>query len=126
MSFRIESTTNQQVENKPNPINQKIDRSFQSFLKESLQTQTPSTEMKISNHAQKRMEERGIELNQSDLNSIEGAVEELNQKGSKNALIVYKNMAFITSINNRTIITAMHTDEMETITNIDSMKKINN
>ncbi|AGY82341.1 TIGR02530 family flagellar biosynthesis protein [Carnobacterium inhibens] len=126
MSFRIESTTNQLVENKPNPINQKIDRSFQSFLKESLQTQTPSTEMKISNHAQKRMEERGIELNQSDLNSIEGAVEELNQKGSKNALIVYKNMAFITSINNRTIITAMHTDEMETITNIDSMKKINN
>ena len=126
MSFRIESTTNQQVENKPNPINQKIDRSFQSLLKESLQTQTPSTEMKISNHAQKRMEERGIELNQSDLTSIEGAVEELNQKGSKNSLIVYKDMAFITSINNRTIITAMHTDEMETITNIDSMKKINN
>lgn len=126
MSFRIESTTNQLVENKPNPINQKIDRSFQSFLKESLQTQTSSTEMKISNHAQKRMEERGIELNQSDLTSIEGAIEELNQKGSKNSVIVYKDMAFITSINNRTIITAMNTDEMETITNIDSMKKINN
>ena len=124
MSFRIESTTNQLVENKPNSINQKIDRSFQSFFNESLQT--PSTEMKISNHAQKRMEERGIELNQSDLTSIEGAVEELNQKGSKNSLIVYKDMAFITSINNRTIITAMHTDEMETITNIDSMKKIDN
>lgn len=124
MSFRIESTTNQLVENKPNSINQKIDRSFQSFFNESLQT--PSTEMKISNHAQKRMEERGIELNQSDLTSIEGAVEELNQKGSKNSLIVYKNMAFITSINNRTIITAMNTDEMETITNIDSMKKIDN
>ncbi|MEK4947382.1 MULTISPECIES: TIGR02530 family flagellar biosynthesis protein [Carnobacterium] len=124
MSFRIESTTNQLVENKPNSINQKIDRSFQSFFNESLQT--PSTEMKISNHAQKRMEERGIELNQSDLTSIEGAIEELNQKGSKNSVIVYKDMAFITSINNRTIITAMHTDEMETITNIDSMKKINN
>lgn len=124
MSFRIESTTNQLVENKPNSINQKIDRSFQSFFNESLQT--PSTEMKISNHAQKRMEERGIELNQSDLTSIEGAIEELNQKGSKNSVIVYKDMAFITSINNRTIITAMNTDEMETITNIDSMKKINN
>lgn len=124
MSFRIESTTNQLVENKPNSINQKIDRSFQSFFNKSLQT--PSTEMKISNHAQKRMEERGIELNQSDLTSIEGAIEELNQKGSKNSVIVYKDMAFITSVNNRTIITAMNTDEMETITNIDSMKKINN
>lgn len=125
MSFRIEDAPRQIVENQTNPINQKIDRTFQSFFKESLQTQTTSTEMKISNHAQKRMEERGIQLNQSDLTTIEGAVEELNQKGSKNSLIVYKDMALITSINNRTIITAMNTSEMETITNIDSVKKIN-
>lgn len=125
MSFRIEDAPRQIVENRTNPINQKIDRTFQSFFKESLQTQTTSTEMKISNHAQKRMEERGIQLNQSDLTTIEGAVEELNQKGSKNSLIVYKDMALIASINNRTIITAMNTSEMETITNIDSVKKIN-
>ena len=126
MSFRVESASNQAIENRANLNNQKIDRTFSTFLNESLQNQTTATEMKISNHAQKRMEERGIQLNQSDLTTIEGAVEELNQKGSKNSLIVYKDMAFITSINNRTIITAMNTDEMETITNIDSMKKINN
>ncbi|AEB30647.1 conserved hypothetical protein [Carnobacterium sp. 17-4] len=125
MSFRIEDAPHQIVENKTNPINQKIDRTFHSFFKESLQTQTSSTEMKISHHAQKRMEERGIQLNQSDLTTIEGAVEELNQKGSKNSLIVYKDMALIASINNRTIITAMNASEMETITNIDSVKKIN-
>lgn len=125
MSFRIEDAPRQIVENKTNPINQKIDRTFHSFFKESLQTQTTSTEMKISHHAQKRMEERGIQLNQSDLTTIEGAVEELNQKGSKNSLIVYKDMALIASINNRTIITAMNASEMETITNIDSVKKIN-
>ncbi|MER2110884.1 MAG: TIGR02530 family flagellar biosynthesis protein [Carnobacterium sp.] len=125
MSFRVEGTLNQTIEKRSNPINQKIDRTFQSFFKESLQTQTTSTEMKISNHAQKRMEERGIQLNQSDLTTIEGAVEELNQKGSKNSLIVYKDMALIASINNRTIITAMNASEMETITNIDSVKKIN-
>jgi len=125
MSFRVEGAQNQTIENRPNPINQKIDRTFQTFFKESLQTQTSSTEMKISNHAQKRMEERGIQLNQSDLTTIEGAVEELNQKGSKNSLIVYKDMALIASINNRTIITAMNASEMETITNIDSVKKIN-
>lgn len=125
MSFRIEDEPRQIVENKTSPINQKIDRTFQSFFKESLQTQTSSTEMKISNHAQKRMEERGIQLNQSDLTTIEDAVEELNQKGSKNSLIVYKDMALIASINNRTIITAMNASEMETITNIDSVKKIN-
>lgn len=125
MSFRVESASNQAVENRPNQINQKIDRTFSSFLTESLQKQTTSTEMKISHHAQKRMEERGIQLNQSDLTTIEDAVEELNQKGSKNSLIVYKDMALITSIANRTIITAMNTNEMETITNIDSVKKIN-
>ncbi|WP_035055025.1 TIGR02530 family flagellar biosynthesis protein [Carnobacterium pleistocenium] len=116
---------NQTIANSSNPINQRIDRTFRSFLTESLQEPTPSTEMKISNHAQKRMEERGIQLNQSDLTTIAGAVEELNQKGSKNSLIVYKEMALIASIANRTIITAMNTNEMETITNIDSVKKIN-
>lgn len=125
MSFRVESAPNQAVENRPNPIHQKIDRTFSSFLTESLQNQSPSTEMKISNHAQKRMEERGIQLNESDMTNIEGAVEELSQKGSKNSLIVYKDMALIASINNRTIITAMNTNEMETITNIDSVKKLN-
>lgn len=125
MSFRIEDAPRQIAENKTNPINHKIDRTFQSFFKESIQTQAPSTEMKISNHAQKRMEERGIQLNQSDLTTIEDAVEELNQKGSRNSLIVYKDMALIASINNRTIITAMNASEMETITNIDSVKKIN-
>lgn len=125
MSFRVENASNQAIENRVNPINQKIDRTFSTFLNESLQKQTTATEMKISHHAQKRMEERGIQLNQSDLTTIEGAVEELNQKGSKNSLIVYKDMALITSIPNRTIITAMNTNEMETITNIDSVKKIN-
>ncbi|WP_407371258.1 TIGR02530 family flagellar biosynthesis protein [Carnobacterium sp.] len=125
MSFRVEGAQNQSIENRSNLINQKIDRTFQTFFKESLQTQASSTEMKISNHAQKRMEERGIQLDQTDLTTIEDAVEELNQKGSKNSLIVYKDMALIASINNRTIITAMNANEMETITNIDSVKKIN-
>ncbi len=125
MSFRVESASNQAIENRANLNNQKIDRTFSTFLNESLQNQTTATEMKISNHAQKRMEERGIQLNQSDLTTIEGAVEELNQKGSKNSLIVYKDMALITSIANRTIITAMTTNEIETVTNIDSVKKIN-
>lgn len=124
MSFRVESASNQALTNRPKPINQKIDRTFSTFLTESLQNQSPFTEMKISNHAQKRMEERGIQLNEADMTNIEGAVEELSQKGSKNSLIVYKDMALIASINNRTIITAMNTNEMETITNIDSVKKI--
>ena len=125
MSFRVESASNQAIENRANPNNQKIDRTFSTFLNESLQNQTTATEMKISHHAQKRMAERGIQLNQSDLTTIEGAVEELNQKGSKNSLIVYKDMALIASIANRIIITAMTTNEIETVTNIDSVKKIN-
>jgi flagellar operon protein len=125
MSLRVEGMQNQTRANKSNPINQRIDRTFGSFLTESFQQQSPSTEIKVSNHAQKRMNERGILLDQSDLTTIADAVEELDQKGSKNSLIVYKNIALIASIDNRTIITAMNTGEMETITNIDSVKKIN-
>lgn len=103
---------------------QKIDRRFSSFLDEALQTQSSSKEIKISGHAQKRLEERGLQLNQTDMENLADAVEELDQKGSKNSLLFYKDMALITSINNRTIITALNTDDMETITNIDSAMQI--
>jgi len=47
-------------------------------------------------------------------------------KGAKQALILYKDMALITSIKNRTVITAIDKSQSETniITNIDSVVMI--
>jgi hypothetical protein len=49
---------------------------------------------------------------------------ELKAKGSKESLLVYKNMGIIANVQNRTIITAMDMNELETVTNIDSTKFI--
>ncbi|WP_313467953.1 TIGR02530 family flagellar biosynthesis protein [Carnobacterium sp.] len=124
MSFHVSPIQNQAAEEIPIQKKPKIDRTFSAFLAESLKTETGYREVKLSNHAQKRMEERGFQLDQKDMTHLETAVEKLEHKGSKQSLILYKNMALIASINNRTIITALKTDEMETVTNIDSAMRI--
>lgn len=80
--------------------------------------------LKISNHAQKRLNQKDVELNAHDYQQLDAAVNELAQKGSKESLLVYKDLGFITNIANRTIITAIAMEELHTVTNIDSAKFI--
>ncbi|ALV22038.1 TIGR02530 family flagellar biosynthesis protein [Carnobacterium antarcticum] len=125
MSFKVTPNQTQPSEIKPAAIRPKVDRRFSSFLSESIEKPLGQKEVKISNHAQKRLEERGLQLDQQDMHQLEAAVEELSGKGSKNSLIFYKDMALITSVPNRTIITALNTQEMDMVTNIDSAMRIN-
>ncbi|HJA89965.1 MAG TPA: hypothetical protein H9948_04155 [Candidatus Jeotgalibaca merdavium] len=89
---------------------------FQSVLSEE------KSELKLSNHAQKRLEQRGMHLGEQDFTQLNSAVDELEEKGSKQSLLIYKDLALIASINNRTIITALDREEVDTVTNIDSTK----
>ncbi len=58
------------------------------------------------------------------MSNLSQAMDELNDKGSKNSLLFYKDMALIASIDNRTIITALNQNELDTVMNIDSTKFI--
>lgn len=98
----------------------KIDRSFDAFISDALQEPKAKKEVTFSNHAQKRLEQHGFSLNQQDLNELEKAVQTLEDKGSKQSLILYDDLALIASIQNRTVITALKSDEMTEVTNIDS------
>lgn len=89
------------------------DKPFDNLVQEQL---------KISSHAQKRLDQRGFALADTDMNQLNSAVDELQQKGSENSLLLYKDLALIASVRNRTIITALDQDEVDTITNIDSTK----
>lgn len=91
---------------------------FQSIFKQK------QDKLKISNHAQKRLNQKEVALNAHDYQQLDAAVNELAQKGSKESLLVYKDLGFITNIANRTIITAIAMDELHTVTNIDSAKFI--
>lgn len=101
-------------------INQRINASIEfSKVLEDVQSKK---DLKISAHAMDRLRERNINLSDSDMNSLKSAVENIRSKGGKEALILYNNVAYITSIKNNTIITAVDSNSLKqnVFTNIDS------
>lgn len=77
----------------------------------------------ISNHAAERLKDRNITLNESDMNKINDGINKALEKGASESLILYKDIAFLTSIKNRTIITAVDKENSKgnVFTNIDSV-----
>ena len=77
----------------------------------------------ISNHAAERLQNRNISLNSTDMNNINEGINKAAEKGSKECLILYKDIALVTSIKNRTIITALDKESSKgnVFTNIDSV-----
>ncbi|HEY8890001.1 MAG TPA: TIGR02530 family flagellar biosynthesis protein [Clostridium sp.] len=80
----------------------------------------------ISSHAAQRLNSRNIDLNDVDMKKINEGINMADSKGAKQSLILYKDMALITSIKNRTVITAMDKNQStgNVITNIDSVVMI--
>ncbi len=118
MSFRIERGQMIPIQNrKDNKVKQTETLDFQQLLQESIKN---NDGVKISAHAEQRMLERDIKLQESDMNLIKDAMNSLEKKGAKESLMLYKDMAFIASVNNRTIITALQYSELDIVTNIDS------
>lgn len=80
------------------------------------------SEVKISSHAMERLKRRNIELDSADLKKLTEAIDKAEAKGAKESLLLYKDTAFIASIRNKTIITAVDSESARdnVFTNIDS------
>lgn len=78
--------------------------------------------VKLSGHAVERLKNRNIELNGEDIKKLTEALEKADSKGSRESLLLYKDVAFIASVRNKTIITAVDKDNAKdnVFTNIDS------
>lgn len=76
----------------------------------------------FSSHAQKRMMNREIVLDKEDLHKMERAVNRLQQKGGNESLLLHRDVAYVVSVKNRTVITAMDEENLQEhiFTNIDS------
>ena len=74
------------------------------------------------NHALQRLESRQLDLSQEDLQKLDDAVDKMAQKGARESLIYMNDMAFVVSVANRTVITAMDgkSARENIFTNIDS------
>jgi flagellar operon protein len=92
--------------------------SFQQLLQTSLQS---TTGLRVSGHAQSRLQERGIVLSPSDWNRIEGAVNRVSEKGAKDAYLMMGQVGLVVNVPNRTVITAMDHGPETIVTNIDSV-----
>ncbi len=125
--FRVGQTyfppTPRGVAHQPAPA--EVQKPFQQWLNESLQTEKTAPKPKslsFSQHAISRLQERGIELAESDIARLEGAVQKAAGKGSKESLIVMDKVAYVVSVANRKVITAVDEGHMKdnVFTNIDS------
>ncbi len=63
--------------------------------------------LRFSSHAMQRLVARGINLTSYDLNRVDGAVERAKAKGAKDSLVLLGDLAFLVSVENRTVITAL-------------------
>ena len=79
-------------------------------------------ELKFSRHAIERLDAREIRLNVEQVKRLNQAVEKAQNKGCRESLILLDDMAFVVSIKNRTVITAVDGDNRKenVFTNIDS------
>jgi flagellar operon protein len=89
---------------------------FQRILSEK------TSEVGFSAHAEKRLAQRGIKLTPDDMDRLTQAVDRAKTKGAKESLVLLNGLAFVVSVSNRTVITAIDMENMKenVVTNIDS------
>ncbi|MEH7234768.1 TIGR02530 family flagellar biosynthesis protein [Bacillus sp. JJ1562] len=80
----------------------------QISFKEALEKETS---LVISKHAQKRLDERNISIQDSKWKEIQIKISEAKTKGIRDSLVVTNNAALIVNVPNNTVITAMNRDE---------------
>jgi flagellar operon protein len=78
--------------------------------------------LKVSGHAQTRLQSRNIELSKNEWDRVLSGVDRAAAKGSKESLVMVDNVALVVSVKNRTVITAVDSDHLKdnVFTNIDS------
>lgn len=64
-------------------------------------------QVRFSNHAQKRLEARGIQLNDDGLTRLNDAVNRAAQRGGRESLVLMDDLAFIVNVKNRLVVTAI-------------------
>lgn len=82
--------------------------SFDGMLKQEI---ARDEGLKVSKHAERRLSERNIFIDNGQWQAIENRVSEARQKGITDSLVVTKDAALIVSTKNNTVVTAMNRKE---------------
>ena len=81
-----------------------------------------SAQVQFSGHALQRVRRRGIEVDTATLARLQNGVDRAAGKGARESVVFVDSTAFVVSVRNRTVITAVDRDHMKdhVFTNIDS------
>lgn len=101
-------------------LESQISKGFPDSVKSNIETQNLA--LKFSSHAVDRIQSRGIKLQPEDLAKLNDAVAKAKTKGAKDTLVLMGDNAFVVSIKNNTVVTAMDRNALKenVFTNIDS------
>lgn len=97
-----------------------FDTSFSDILGDKIKQ---GRDIKFSGHAMRRIDERRINISNLDLSRLESGIERVERKGARNSLILIDDTAYIVSVRNKTVVTALTKEAAlgNVFTNIDSV-----
>ena len=103
-------------------FDQALQQAGQSKSSSTLAASAARAGIKFSGHAQTRLASRQITLSDSDVARLGQAMTKAATKGAKDSLVLLDKTAFVVSVANRTVITAVASDALKEniFTNIDS------
>lgn len=95
---------------------------FGSVFRQALE-RSSSADIRLTAHAEKRIQERSIPFDQNVRKTLGEAMDELGRKGAKDSLVLTNEGAFVVNVPTRTLVTAMGIREMNDriVTQIDSV-----
>lgn len=85
-----------------------------------------TAEIDLSGHAKQRIAQRNISLDATERQELADAMDQLNDKGARDAAVLRDDAAFVVNVPNRTVVTALDQTEMQqrVFTNIDSAVRL--
>ncbi|MEC9490002.1 MAG: TIGR02530 family flagellar biosynthesis protein [Halanaerobiales bacterium] len=100
-------------------------KSFKDIFNEQLEKNNKlkgKEQLSFSKHARRRVESRSIPFSRLEMEKLQSGTEKARAKGSRDSLIMVNNTAYIVSVENNKVITAVDEDSMSdnVFTNIDS------
>jgi len=96
------------------PATAAVRQHFADMLRDNL--------VRLSHHAEERLQQRGIDLSEEQLEKIRSAIDKAERKGAKESLMLMNDLALIVNVKNKTVVTAMDTKAIDdhVFTQIDS------
>ena len=115
----ISTTRKTTQSNRRDKTKQQDKPSFKKIIANKIKEKTG---IKFSRHAQNRIVSRNINFNDKQLKQLQKGVQKLEEKGARDSLVMVNDVAYVVSVENKTVITAIDDENVKenVFTNIDS------